>query len=191
MCRGRNKNWPLVSRDVYYYSSVYVIYDFMQVWHSRSCKSNPCVTCWLNKANEWSMSWAPMRRTGTMSLYHNTWPPHAHTHTHTMEGRILFKVQIKPSCVWLCSWSHQGGKAQEGLRLPPPTPPLLPVFACLYFNSSPGAASLLNTFSDIFSDHFFNAGTCGEPAIKNVHKEKRFPRSTFDEYFSSEIWVSL
>lgn len=114
-----------------------------------------------------------------------------HTHTHTMEGRILFKVQIKPSCVWLCSWSHQGGKAQEGLRLPPPTPPLLPVFACLYFNSSPGAASLLNTFSDIFSDHFFNAGTCGEPAIKNVHKEKRFPRSTFDEYFSSEIWVSL
>lgn len=183
MCRGRDKNWPLVSRDVYYDSSVYVIYDLCRCDTAGAVNLTRVLPVgWTRLMND---LWAERRWDEPAQwAYITTHDLLTHTHTH-------FKVQIKPSCVWLFSWSHRGVKAREGLRLPPPTPPLLPVFMCLYFNSSPGAASLLNTFSDIFSDHDFNAGTCGEPAIKNVHKEKRSLRSPFDEYFSSEIWVSL
>lgn len=143
-----------------------------------------------------------------MSLYHSIWPPHTHiyTYTHTITEMRLFKVQMqmKSLCVWLFPHHHSFlwqsffvaplGKTHEVLHHPC-SPPQYPYhhlhshFMCLYFNSSPGTTSLLNTFSDIFPDHFYNLGT---PAIKiatwETRKKKRHRKSLHHliEYFSSE-----
>lgn len=118
-------------------------------------------------------------------------------------------MQIKPLCVWhittLFFFFHGPvGESPWGFTSSHPPPPQYhhqnlhshPVFMCLYFNSSPGATSLLNAFSDIFSDHFYNLATRKRLQLKNSTRERHKKEisasavAPFDEYFSSEIkWL--
>lgn len=127
---------------------------FMQVWHGLSHKPLTLAfsadSCWLNRANEWSTS-----------LHHRMWPPHMHC----CESRYLNANKASgtsPHLFYVFPFFMAPlGKSPRGFTSSRPPPPphhqslhshLITV--CLYFNSSPGTTSLLNVFSDTFSDHF-------------------------------------
>lgn len=157
------------------------------VWRSVSYKSlhtlsNLCVTCWLNQANEWSMSYAAMRHMTS-----------SRTHTHNWREARLLGVNVNKAAVCLAAplsplffydilflWSRWGKPMRVYINPPPPphlsttinTSSSHAISVCLYFNSSPGTSSLLNTFSDIFSDHFYSLGTLESVQLKNSTREK-------------------